>query len=65
ALYLAILIPHTILAMTVPLFAAVVVFFAVKKRFAWHKRVARVALPIWLFVSVTGVVIYEMLKRAS
>ena len=62
-LYLAILITHTTLATTVPLFAAVVVYFAVRKRFALHKKIARVAFPIWLYVSVTGVVIYEMLAR--
>ena len=62
-LYLAILISHTILAALVPLFASVVVYFAVRRRFVWHKRVARVAFPVWMYVSVTGVVIYEMLKR--
>jgi putative membrane protein len=64
-LYLGILITHTILATTVPLFATVVVYFAVKKKFATHKKIARVAFPIWLYVSVTGVVIYEMLAAAG
>ncbi len=61
-LYLGILITHTILATLVPLFAAVVVYFAAKKKFRLHKKVARVAFPIWLYVSVTGVVIFFMLR---
>jgi len=64
-LYLGILITHTILATTVPLFAAIVVYFAATKKFAKHKKIARVAFPIWLYVSVTGVVIYEMLAAAG
>jgi putative membrane protein len=63
ALYFTILITHTILAMIVPLLAAIVVYFALKRRFSSHKKIARVALPIWLYVSVTGVVIYVMLAR--
>ena len=60
-LYLSILISHTILAAIVPFLAAVVVFFAVRGKFASHRKIARVTFPIWMYVSVTGVVIYEML----
>lgn len=59
--YLAVLLSHTILAvLNVPLIIRVV-YLAVKERFAEHRRIARIALPIWLYVSVTGVVVYWML----
>ncbi len=62
-LYFTILISHTTLAATVPFLAGRTIFLAVKRRFAEHRRLARIALPIWLYVSVTGVVIYWMLYR--
>jgi uncharacterized membrane protein YozB (DUF420 family) len=61
--YFAILISHTILAATVPVLAIIVLRRALLRRFAAHKKLARVALPIWLYVSVTGVVVYWMLYR--
>lgn len=61
--YFTILISHTILAATVPVLAIVVLRRALQRRFAAHKKLARVALPIWLYVSVTGVVVYWMLYR--
>lgn len=61
--YVTILISHTILAATVPVLAIVVLRRALLRRFAAHKKLARVALPIWLYVSVTGVVVYWMLYR--
>lgn len=61
--YFTILISHTILAATVPVLAIVVLRRALLRRFAAHKKLARVALPIWLYVSVTGVVVYWMLYR--
>jgi len=61
--YLAILLTHTVLAAVVPFLAVVTIFFARKGRFESHRRLARVALPVWLYVSVTGVVIYLMLYR--
>lgn len=63
--YFAILITHTILAATVPFLAAVTVWRAGHKRYALHKKIARWALPIWLYVSVTGVVVYWMLYRMT
>ena len=63
--YLAILLTHTVLAAVVPFLAVVTIFFARKGRFESHRRLARVALPVWLYVSVTGVVIYLMLYRMS
>ena len=61
--YFTILISHTILAILVPPLAVTTAWLAIKGRFERHKRVARVALPIWGYVSVTGVVVYWMLYR--
>jgi uncharacterized membrane protein YozB (DUF420 family) len=61
--YFSILITHTILAVTiVPLVAATLVP-ALRGRFDRHRRLARITLPLWAYVSVTGVVIYLMLYR--
>lgn len=62
-LYFTVLISHTVLAALVPFLAAVTLFRALKERFARHRAIARWTLPIWLYVSVTGVVIYWMLYR--
>ncbi|MCM2256430.1 MAG: DUF420 domain-containing protein [Vicinamibacteria bacterium] len=60
-LYFAILLSHTILAVVnVPL-VIVTATRALRERFPEHKKIARRALPIWFYVSVTGVVIYLML----
>lgn len=59
--YFAILISHTALAMLVPFLAVITLFRAVKEQFLRHRRIARWTLPIWLYVSVTGVVVYLML----
>jgi len=63
--YLAILLTHTLLAAAVPFLAVATLLLARKGRFETHRRLARVTLPIWLYVSVTGVVIYLMLYRMS
>jgi uncharacterized membrane protein YozB (DUF420 family) len=61
-MYIAILISHTILAMlTAFVLVPVTLVQAVRQRFDRHKAIARWTLPIWLYVSVTGVVIYFML----
>lgn len=60
-LYFFILITHIVLAAVVPPLAIVTLWRAQKGRFEAHKRLARWTLPIWLYVSVTGVVIYAML----
>jgi uncharacterized membrane protein YozB (DUF420 family) len=62
-LYFAILISHTILAALVPPLALVTLSRALRKQFARHRRIARWTFPIWLYVSVTGVVIYVMLYQ--
>ena len=59
--YLTILITHIILAAAVPVLALVTIVLGYKDRRAAHRRWARWTLPIWLYVSVTGVIIYVML----
>jgi len=63
--YFAILITHTVLAAAVPFLAAITVWRAWRKRWNLHTRIARWTLPIWLYVSVTGVVVYWMLYQMS
>jgi len=60
-LYFFILISHTILAAIVPPLALVTLYQAWKANFQKHVRIAHWTFPIWLYVSVTGVVIYGML----
>lgn len=60
-LYLAILVPHVILAAAIVPLALVTLRHACRGRFARHRRLARVTLPLWLYVSVTGVIVYLML----
>ncbi|MEJ7593372.1 MAG: DUF420 domain-containing protein [Planctomycetaceae bacterium] len=59
--YFGILVPHVILAAMVPILALRVFYLAFKERWPEHRRLAKITLPIWLFVSITGVVIYGML----
>ncbi len=59
--YFTILISHTILAATVPFLAVITLRRALASRFDKHRQIARWTLPIWLYVSVTGVVVYVML----
>ena len=60
-IYFSILIPHVILAALVPILALRVFFLAFRERWPEHRRLARITFPIWLFVSITGVIIYGML----
>ena len=60
-LYLAILGTHTILAAAVPVLAIITLRRGLSARYDKHRRIARWTLPIWLYVSVTGVVVYLML----
>ena len=61
--YFAVLIPHTLLAAVVVPLVIWTLARALRGSFAAHKAIARVTLPIWLFVSVSGVVVYWMLYR--
>ena len=60
--YFTILITHVLLSIVMLPMILATFYLAVRERFAVHKRVARWTLPIWLYVSVTGVVIYFMLR---
>ena len=60
-LYLTILVSHIILAAAVPVLAIITIYWGLTNRRAAHRRIARWTLPIWLYVSITGVVIYVML----
>lgn len=59
--YFAILISHVLLAMAVPVLAIITIYRGLREQWAAHRRIARVTFPIWLYVSVTGVIIYGML----
>lgn len=62
-IYLAILLTHTILAATVPVLAIITLRHALKGNFPRHRKIARWTLPIWMYVNVTGVVVYLMLYQ--
>jgi putative membrane protein len=62
-LYLTILFTHTVLAATVPVLAIITLRRALRSDFVRHRRIARWTLPIWLYVSVTGVIVYLMLYQ--
>jgi uncharacterized membrane protein YozB (DUF420 family) len=60
-LYLGLLASHVLLAMTVPVFAIALIRLGMRDDRERHRRLARVAWPIWIYVSVTGVLIYLLL----
>ena len=62
-LYFAILLTHTVLAVVIVPMVATTLYRALRTEFVRHARLARVTLPLWLYVSVTGVVVYWMLYR--
>jgi uncharacterized membrane protein YozB (DUF420 family) len=61
--YFTILISHVVLAALILPLALITLVQALRERFDQHARIARWTLPIWLYVSVTGVVVYLMLYR--
>jgi len=63
SVFLAILGSHTILAVCLVPLALRTFYLAFRKRFAEHRRIARITFPIWLYVSVTGVVVYWMVNH--
>ena len=63
ALYFTILVSHTLLAAAVPPLVLVTLVRALRERFDRHRAIARWTLPVWLYVSVTGVAVYWMLYR--
>lgn len=62
-LYFSILISHTILAAAIVPMVIITLSRALRERFDRHREIARWTFPLWLYVSVTGVVIYFMLYR--
>ena len=62
-LYFSILVSHTILAVAILPLALRTLYLAWRCRFDAHRRIARWTLPLWLYVSVTGVIVYWMLYR--
>jgi putative membrane protein len=65
AVYLAILASHTLLAAAAAPMVLRTLFLAVRERFPDHRRIARLTLPIWMYVSVTGVAVYVLLYRVA
>ena len=61
--YFAILITHVTLAASVPVLAGRTLYLGLRGRIEKHRKMARWTLPIWLYVSVTGVLIYFLLFR--
>jgi uncharacterized membrane protein YozB (DUF420 family) len=61
--YLTILLTHTILAAAVPFLAGVSLYRGLKGDYTKHRRIAKWALPVWIYVSVTGVIVYWMLYQ--
>jgi uncharacterized membrane protein YozB (DUF420 family) len=59
--YFTILLTHTILAAAIVPLALITLIRALRERFDAHRRIARWTLPIWLYVSITGVIVYWML----
>jgi uncharacterized membrane protein YozB (DUF420 family) len=62
-IYFSILITHITLAATVPVLAIITLRRALRGDFVRHRKIARWTFPIWLYVSVTGVIVYLMLYR--
>jgi protein SCO1/2/putative membrane protein len=63
--YFTILLTHTTLAATVPVLAIITLRRGLSGRYDKHRKIARWTLPIWLYVSVTGVVVYGMLYHMA
>ena len=61
--YFFILITHVALAVTVPVLASRTLYLALRGRFEQHRRIARVTFPIWIYVSITGVIVYVLLFK--
>lgn len=63
--YFTILISHTVLAVVIVPLVVRTVWLALRDRFEAHRRLARVTLPLWLYVCMTGVIVYGMLYHAD
>jgi putative membrane protein len=65
SLYLSLLASHIVLAIVALPLVLVTFFFSLSGRFPQHRKVARWTFPLWLYVSVTGVITYVMLRLAQ
>jgi uncharacterized membrane protein YozB (DUF420 family) len=65
AAYLALLASHVTLALAVPPLAVTLVVLGLRGRVAAHRRLAGIAWPVWMYVSVTGVVVYVLLYHLN
>ena len=63
--YLALLFSHTILAVVILPLIATALWAAIRRRWPLHRKISSVTLPLWFYVSVTGVVIYWMLYHVA
>jgi putative membrane protein len=61
--YYAVLLTHVVLAAAVPFLAITTIYFGLRDWRQWHRKLARWTFPIWLYVSVTGVLVYLMLYQ--
>lgn len=62
-IYYVVLLTHSILAATVPFLAIATIYFGLRDNRPAHRKLAKWTFPIWLYVSVTGVVVYAMLYQ--
>ncbi|MEZ6120802.1 MAG: DUF420 domain-containing protein [Pirellulaceae bacterium] len=62
-IYLSILATHVILAAAVPFLAVATIYLGLRNKRTAHRRIAKFTFPIWLYVSITGVVVYLMLYQ--
>jgi uncharacterized membrane protein YozB (DUF420 family) len=65
SLYFTVLITHVTLAAAVPPLAIITLSRGLKARYARHRAIARWTLPIWLYVSITGVLVYTLLYQPT
>jgi uncharacterized membrane protein YozB (DUF420 family) len=61
--YFSVLLTHTVLAALVPFLAAITLYRGLTAKYDRHRRIARWTFPIWLYVSITGVIVYLMLYQ--
>jgi len=62
-IYFTVLTSHTILAIVIVPLVALTFYRALRRDFTRHRRIARITLPLWLYVSITGVIVYLMLYQ--
>jgi Predicted membrane protein len=62
-IYFTVLTSHTILAVVIVPLIAITLYRAIKMDFTRHRRIARITLPLWFYVSITGVIVYLMLYQ--